>query len=66
MIDSDNISDGKVVIAQMHDDDKSTSMLLINSHIEQKVERSKVSVKQTVGQLYGSVFQVCCCSIIIA
>lgn len=54
------IVDGRMVIAQMHDADKSTNMMMISSLKEQKVYKSKVSVKAAVGQPFGSVFHVSC------
>lgn len=58
MGDSDIIKDGFFVVAQMHDGDRSTNMLQITNCGEQKIGRTKVSVKQAVGERFGTIFQV--------
>lgn len=58
MGDSDIIKDGFFVVAQMHDGDRSTNMLQITNCGEQKIGRTKVSVKQAVGERFGTIFQI--------
>lgn len=53
--DEDIIRWGETLVVRMHDD-KSTSV--IKAKCDQKIGRSKVSVKNIVGAPYGSVFEI--------
>lgn len=54
---SETIQPGDMVIIRMHDD-KSTCIVKVQS-VDQKIGRTRVSLKNLYGAPYGSIFQIC-------